>query len=82
MKLQIEPRAVKIAGHLIAPGDAVRILAGPRAGLVGNFRGMAAGQLIVRVKFGKYSATLLRLGKNEIGFEGGRDATQRTERAN
>ena len=81
--MKILERPVKIAGHLLRPGESVVVLA-PRqhAGREGKFRGqLADGRLVVKVRSGTYSQTFLRLEKCEIERKG-QDATSGTKPTN
>jgi hypothetical protein len=83
MKIQIQERPVRIGGHLLRPGENVRILGRAHPGRFGKFRGeLADGRLVVKVRSGTYSQTLLRLDRSEIEIERGQDATPGTEPTN
>ena len=84
MKIRIQERPVRIGGHLLRPGETVVVLAPRRhAGRHGKFRGqLADGRLVVRVKFGTYGQSLLRLDRSQVELERGQDATRGTEPTN
>ena len=67
---EILERAVKIGGHLLRPGEDVLVLSRAHAGRHGKFKGqLADGRLVVRVRFGVYGQTLLRLERYEVELE-------------
>ncbi len=65
--MQFEARPIVLGGHIVHVGDRVIVRAPTHNGREGNFRGITRdGRLVVRVKFGGYSQTLLRCEEYEV----------------